>query len=89
MKRKNQDQKDVKVIRPQSSTDIENVVKFLQEKENSAIIDMSGCKYVDKEAVERIMKFISINQKTYITLNVKKIFPKVLVCWSEHPELYI
>jgi len=89
MKRKNQKQREVKIIRPQSSADIENIVEMMQEKETSVIIDMSKCKYVDKKAIERIMEFISINQKTYMTLNVKKIFPKVLVCWSEQPELYM
>lgn len=89
MKRKEKKQKEVKIIQPQSSTDIEDIVEMMQEKETSVIIDMSKCKYVDKNAIARIMEFIQLNQKTYMTLNVKKIFPKVLVCWSEHPKLYI
>lgn len=89
MRGKNQKQQDVKIIRPKSSTDIENIVKMLQEKELSILIDMSKRKQIDKNVIWRIMEFIKLNQKTYMKLNVKKIFPKVLVCWSEHPELYI
>lgn len=89
MKRKNQKQKEFKVICPESSTDIENIVEMLQEKESSILIDMSKRKHIDKNVIARIMEFIKLNQKTYMKLNVRKIFPKVLVCWSEHPELYI
>lgn len=62
---------------------------MLPERETSILVDMSKCRYLDKKKIERIMEFISINQKTYMHLNVKKIFPKVLVCWSEQPKLYI
>lgn len=87
--RKRKKEKDYKVIRPESSTDIENIVEMLQERETSILVDMSKCRHINKNNIERIMEFISINQKTYMQLNVKKIFPKVLICWSEHPKLYI
>ncbi|MCR5260785.1 MAG: hypothetical protein K6C94_02990 [Candidatus Gastranaerophilales bacterium] len=87
--KKKQKEKDYKVICPESSTDIENIVEMLQEKETSILVDMSKCRHLNKNIIKRIMEFISINQKTYMKLNVKKIFPKVLVCWSERPKLYI
>jgi len=81
--------KEFKVVCPESSTDIENIVEMLQEKETSILIDMSKRKHIDKNVIARIMEFIQLNQKSYMKLNVKKIFPKVLVCWSERPEMYI
>lgn len=87
--RKRKKEKDYKIICPESSKDIENIVEMLQERESSILIDMSKRRHIDKKIIENIMDFININQKTYMQLNVKKILPKVLVCWSEQPKLYI
>lgn len=87
--KKNKKEKEFKVVCPESSTDIENIVEMLQEKETSILIDMSKRKHIDKNVIERIMEFIQLNQKSYMKLNVKKIFPKVLVCWSERSEMYL
>jgi len=88
MRKKRQNKKNMKIISPESSQDIENIVEMLQENEMSILVNMSKCKNLKKEIIEKIMYFIKSNQQSYMTIKVKKIFSKVFVCWSEHPKIY-
>ena len=89
MKNKKQKEKLMKIISPESSSDIEDIVEMLQEKESSIIVNMSKCKKIKQNVIAKIIDFILNNQTSYMAIKVKKIFPKVFVCWSEHIELYI
>ncbi len=86
---KRKQQIEMKVIRPESSADIENLVEILQTRESSILVDMRHCKKMKSATINSIIDFISNNQKSYMTIRVKKMFQKVFICWSEHSTMYI
>ena len=87
MRKKKQIKKDFKLLCPESSADIEDIVGILLESETSILINMS--KYnLKKDVITEIINFITSYQTSYMRIKVKKIYSKVFVCWSERPELY-
>ena len=87
MTKKKQVERKFKLFRPESSADIEDIVAILLERETSILVNLSEYKMSKKE-ITKIMDFVLSYQKSYMLIKVKKIFPRVFVCWSEHPELY-
>lgn len=87
MSKKKQIKSNFKLFCPESSADIEDIAGILLESETSVLINMS--KYnLKKDVVARIIDYITSCQTSYMVIRVKKIYSKVFVCWSEHPELY-
>ena len=87
MAKKKQTERNFKLFCPESSVDIEDIVGILLESETSILVNMS--KYnLKKDVITKIINFITSCQASYMVIKVKKIYSKVFVCWSEHPELY-
>jgi hypothetical protein len=79
-------QKEMLIINPKTSYDLEDMVRILQEREASILVDMSKCK-IKQNVLNTIIDYILSGTKSYMTINVKKVFPKVLVCYSKRQKI--
>ena len=86
MRKKKYKAKEIKLFCPESFHDIEDIVEILQEKETTILVNLSKST-LKKEMIGKILKFISESQRSYMRINIKKIFPKVFVCWSEYNKI--
>lgn len=85
MRKKKDIIKSFKIFCPDSSGDIEDIISILLERECSILVNMSKLK-IKQSVITKIIDFISSYQTSYIIIKVKKVYPKVFVCWSEHPK---
>ena len=74
------------MVNPQTPTDLEDIVSILQEREVSVLVNMSKCK-ISQKALGLVMDYILAGTKSYIAINIKKIFPKVFICYSKRKRV--
>jgi len=74
------------IIIPRSSYDLEDIVRNLQEREVSILVNMSKCN-IKTNVVDLIIDYILGGARSYMSIHVKRIFPKVFICFSRHQKI--
>ena len=88
MKKRKSKELNMQIFTPEEFSDIENIVENLLEKETSILVNFSKQK-IKKESITKIMNYILEAQTSYMLIKVKKVFPKVFICWSIQNEMYV
>lgn len=79
---------EMKIICPTSYSDIENIVEMLQERESSILVNLKDSnQFLRQTSINSLIYFIIDNQKSYMKIYAKKLFPKVFICWSEETKI--
>ena len=77
---------NVKMFIPETFRDLEDIACMLQEKETSILINLSKSK-CKKDIMDKMINFILSYNTSYMTIKVKKVFTRVLVCSSYQNKL--
>lgn len=79
--------KETIMVNPQAPEDIFDLEKLLQQKEICVLVNMSKVKGANKDLISACIDCILSGSRSYMKINVKKVFPKVFVCYSERQKV--
>ena len=85
MKKNKQIKRNFKFFCIKSYSDIDDVIGILLEDEASILVDLSKCNLNNYE-INEVIDCIELCQNLNMRIMIKKIFPKVVVCWSAHSD---